>query len=384
MAPDLPSPRTPFAHFGGLLGTDLVETVDLRAHPHRLDSGWWAVAATFEGAITGYRFATVRRAPLPATSRPWPGVRGPWRSSLGREGYLCGVAEIRRRIATGDVYQVNLCRLLTCELRQATEYDDPEAAAVAGLPIAGSDAPSAAPHYDPLALAHRLAAGNPARYQGVLSTGTDWIVSASPELFLSRADDTIRSAPIKGTAAPGAAFAAKDTPENIMICDLVRNDLGRIARTGSVRVDSLLARQELPGLAHLVSTVSAAIAPGVAWGEIFAALLPPGSVSGAPKHTALQAISELEPVPRGPYCGAIGFVDGDAQRAELAVAIRTFFTSHAGTRLHFGTGAGITYLSDAAAEWAETELKAARLVALASGVDIAGAAKPGRRATERA
>jgi para-aminobenzoate synthetase component 1 len=335
----------PFAYFGGMLATDLVEVADLSARPEALDRGWWAVCATFEGAVTGHRFASVRRAPLPPAAHPWPGVDGPWRSSLSRGDYERGVDEIRRRIARGDVYQVNLCRLLTAE-----------------MPGEDDDVPAC---FDPLALAHLLAAGNPARYQGVLATGDDWLVTASPELFLRRDGDVLRSAPIKGTAGSGEPFASKDTPENVMICDLVRNDLGRIAHTGSVQVEALLAREELPGLAHLVSTVRAVLRPGVGWGEILAAMFPPGSVSGAPKLAALQVISELEPAPRGPYCGAIGFVDGDAGVAELAVGIRTFYTSRGGRRLHFGTGAGITYLSDPAGEWAETELKAARLIALA-------------------
>jgi len=180
----------------------------------------------------------------------------------------------------------------------------------------------------------------------------------------------VASSPIKGTTQPGEPFADKDFPENIMITDLVRNDLGRIGRPGSVTVTALLERQEHPGLAHLVSTVSARLADGVGWAAILAATFPPGSVTGAPKIRAQQVISELEPVPRGPYCGAIGYVDADARRARLAVGIRTFYTGPGphtdGELLNFGTGAGITYSSDPDAEWAETELKAARLIALAS------------------
>jgi para-aminobenzoate synthetase component I len=155
-----------------------------------------------------------------------------------------------------------------------------------------------------------------------------------------------------------------------MITDLVRNDLGRIGRPGSVTVTELLARQEHPGLAHLVSTVTARLADGVGWSKILAATFPPGSVTGAPKIRAQEVITELEPVARGPYCGAVGYVDADRRRARLAVGIRTFFTTAdsattGGDLLHFGTGAGITYSSDPDAEWQETELKAARLIALA-------------------
>ncbi len=339
------APRPPFAYLGGMLATELVETVDLQVRPEVLDGGgWWAVLATFEGAGTGYRFADVRTAPMPRPETPWcgPDVAG-WRSSMDHAGYVDGVRRIRRLIEAGEVYQVNLCRMLTAEL-----IGDP----------------------DPLALADLLAAGNPAPYQGVLHLGDRWLVTASPELFLARSGATVSSSPIKGTTLPGEPFADKDFPENIMITDLVRNDLGRIGRAGSVEVTALLERQEHPGLAHLVSTVTTQLTAGYGWRDILAATFPPGSVTGAPKLRALQAISALEPVQRGPYCGAIGFVDADAGRAELAVGIRTFFT--AGRSLHFGTGAGITYASDPDAEWAETELKAARLISLASAGARAG------------
>jgi para-aminobenzoate synthetase component 1 len=349
----------PWAHFGGRWATDLVDVVDLSADPAALDrGGWWAVLATFEGRLTAYRFAQVRDAPLP-DGGPWHGpAAGSWRSSLDAAGYRDRVGAIRRSIEAGQVYQVNLCRILD-----------------APLP---SDA-------DPAALARVLAAGNPAPYQGVLHTGEDWVVCASPELFLAADGDRLASAPIKGTAAAGTAFAVKDTAENVMITDLVRNDLNRICTPDSVRVDALLATEPHPGLLHLVSTVSGRRCPGVGWGEILTATFPPGSVSGAPKLAALDVIAELEPVPRGPYCGAVGFVDADRGRAVLAVGIRSFFTAtdgDGGRRLRFGTGAGITYPSDADAEWHETELKAARLIGLASpsaGVDHeADAADRGR------
>jgi para-aminobenzoate synthetase component 1 len=264
-------------------------------------------------------------------------------TSLGREDYEAGMSRIKRHIEAGDVYQVNLCRLLS-----------------APLP----------PGADPAALAQLLFTGNPAPYQGVLDTGDGWVVTASPELFLSRRGDELSSAPIKGTAPSTGGFAAKDTAENVMITDLVRNDLNRVCRPDSVRVTELLAEQAHPGLVHLVTTVSGRLHAGTGWGDIFAATFPPGSVSGAPKLRALDVIRELEPVARDVYCGAVGVIDADAGTADLAVGIRTFFTSAApdGTmRLNFGTGAGITYPSEATAEWAETELKAATLLRLASG-----------------
>ena len=161
-----------------------------------------------------------------------------------------------------------------------------------------------------------------------------------------------------------ADLTDKDRAENVMIVDLVRNDLSRTTVPGTVVVPELCVVEEHPGLVHLVSTVEGQLQPGAGWADLLAVDMPPGSVSGAPKSTALEIIHELEPVPRGPYCGAIGWVDADHREGDLAVGIRTFWRE--GGQLHFGTGAGITWRSDPQREWAETELKAARLVGLAS------------------
>lgn len=150
-----------------------------------------------------------------------------------------------------------------------------------------------------------------------------------------------------------------------MIVDLVRNDLSRVSVAGSVTVPELLQVQEHPGLVHLVSYVQGRLVPGAGWPELLEATFPPGSVTGAPKLAALDIIDRLEPASRDLYCGAFGWVDADTGEAELAVAIRTFWLRDG--QLRFGTGAGITWGSDAAAEWRETELKAARLTRLAAG-----------------
>jgi para-aminobenzoate synthetase component 1 len=152
-----------------------------------------------------------------------------------------------------------------------------------------------------------------------------------------------------------------------MIVDLVRNDLGRVCATGSVTVPALCAIEAHPGLVHLVSTVRGDLAPEAGWAELLAATFPPGSVTGAPKSSALKIIEALETTPRGPYCGGIGWVDADRGTAELAVGIRTFWIDRTENALRFGTGAGITWGSDPEREWAETELKASRLLAVASG-----------------
>jgi para-aminobenzoate synthetase component 1 len=339
--PDVPSAAHAVFTGGGLLATELR---DVTSDPAALDSrGFWAVLATFEGRLTCARFATVRRAGPPLTA-PWRGPGpGDWHSSMSCEAFVAAVGTVRDRIAAGEVYQANLCRTLTAPL------PDPYGA-------------------DVLALAAALGRGNPAPHAAALRLPVQdvHVASASPELFLRRHGRTVESGPIKGTGRTEADLREKDRAENVMIVDLVRNDLGRVCATGSVTVPALCAVERHPGLVHLVSTVRGELAPGAGWGELLAATFPPGSVTGAPKLAALRLIAALEPVPRGPYCGALGWVDADARTASLAVAIRTFWLEDGTVR--FGTGAGITWGSDAAAEWAETELKAAHLLAVAAGV----------------
>jgi para-aminobenzoate synthetase component 1 len=225
---------------------------------------------------------------------------------------------------------------------------------------------SAPLHGDPdiAALARLLAQGNPSPYSGFLRLPGVQVATASPETFLRRTGDVVRSRPIKGTGRVVADLGDKDRAENVMIVDLVRNDLSRTTVPGTVTVPELCAVEEHPGLLHLVSTVQARLEPGTGWAELLEVTMPPGSVSGAPKSTALEIIGALEPVPRGPYCGAVGWVDADRREGDLAVGIRTFWVEDG--RLRFGTGAGITWRSDPAKEWDETQLKAQRLVGLAS------------------
>jgi para-aminobenzoate synthetase component 1 len=333
----MPLFRVPYAYFAGMLATGLQE---VSHDPAALDRpGWWAVVGTFEAHWTCARFADVRPAPLPRGT--WHGPRpGDWTSSLDRSAYEAEVRAIRERIAAGDVYQVNLCRVVSA-------------------PVAASDQPAG--------LAAHLARGNPAPYSGVVSLPDQdiHVVTASPELYLGRDGDTVTSSPIKGTGRTESDLLPKDTAENIMIVDLVRNDLSRVAVPGGISVPELCVVEKHPGLVHLVSSVRARLRPSTTWPDLFAATFPPGSVTGAPKHSALGIIELLEPVARGPYCGAVGWVDSTRRTARLAVGIRTFWFERG--MLRFGTGAGITWGSDPAGEWRETQLKASRLLALADG-----------------
>ena len=332
-------PGTAFAVVGDRLATHLVDvTSDLAA----LDgSGFWAVVAPFDAPPVLARFDDVGRA-RPWPGPPWPGIpRDAWRTSLDEAGFSSGVEAIRAAIGRGDVYQVNLTRRLSAPLPPQAEVG---------------------------ALAAALAAGNPAPYAAAvhLPSHRVHVASASPELFLGRDGDLVWSCPIKGTAPTPEELLPKDRAENVMIVDLVRNDLGRVSRYGTVRVPGLLALEHHPGLVHLVSTVEGRLRAGVGWGELLAATFPPGSVTGAPKISAVDHIGRLEPVPRGVYCGAVGWVDADRRRGELNVAIRTFWFEDG--EAHLGTGGGITWDSTPSGEWAETELKAARLLHVASGV----------------
>jgi para-aminobenzoate synthetase component 1 len=327
----------PLAVVGGRLATGLRDvTADLAA----LDStGFWAVVVSFEGDAVCARFDSVRPA------RPWPGPPwvGPsataWTTSLDRDAYCAGVVSIREAIAAGDVYQVNLCRVLSAPVR-----DDVDVAALGAA----------------------LAAGNPAPYSAVVRLPDHGVhvASASPERFLRRDGRVVESKPIKGTASSPDRFLAKDRAENVMIVDLVRNDLGRVCEFGSVEVPALCAVEQHPGLVHLVSTVRGRLLDGVGWAELIGATFPPGSVTGAPKLAALDVIAKLEPVGRGPYCGAIGWVDADRGEGDLNVGIRTFWLADG--LLHLGTGGGITWDSTPEGEWAETELKARRLLSVVS------------------
>lgn len=316
---------------GGRLATDLIE---LTNDPSDIDDGFWAITTTFDGAFTGAKFAKTIETKW---QQPYKALtKSNWTSSHDADKYMELVENFRAEIAKGSVYQVNACRVLELESDER----------IIGL-VAG------------------FLNNNPAQYVGYLSIPGLEIASASPETFLQRDGHTLKTSPIKGTRKSGLTgpFPEKDESENVMIVDLMRNDFGRICIKDSIQVPNLLTIEELPGLAHLVSDVVGTLKPDIQWKEIFEATLPPGSVSGAPKSSAIKLIKKYEAIDRGPYCGAFGWIDGN--RADLAVAIRTFWSD--GKQIKFGTGAGITWSSDAQAEWEETVLKAARLMAIAKG-----------------
>jgi para-aminobenzoate synthetase/4-amino-4-deoxychorismate lyase len=265
-----------------------------------------------------------------------------------RDGYLAAVEEVISRIDHGRFYQLNLCIRLHAEVGSSA------------LVVFGQSCEQLQPAFGGL-------------ITGPLSHGaTRMITSFSPELFLRIRDRTVLTAPIKGTAPRGAndgaaalRASAKDAAENIMIVDLMRNDLSRVCRTGTVAVQELLAIQPHPGVWHLVSAIRGELNPKTTTADVLAAAFPPGSVTGAPKISAQQGIADLEVEPRGAYTGTLGLVSPLAG-ADFNVIIRTFelHDSH----LELGVGGGITVDSVPMREWYECLHKAAPLVAAAGSV----------------
>ena len=259
---------------------------------------------------------------------------GEWARTWEPSEYAAAIDAVREAIGRGDVYQVNLVQHLSAPFRGSAN-----------------------------ALAARLAALEPLHPEPLVGDG--WaIVSASPELFLSRRGRTLRTMPIKGTRPAGSddelRESEKDAAEHTMIVDLERNDLSRVCDPGSVRWPELMAERSLAGVTHLVSTVEGTLRPGVGLAEILEATFPGGSITGAPKISAIDHIAALEPVGRGAAMGALGRVypNGDF---DLALTIRTFAIAEG--RIHLWVGGGIVWDSEPEAEIEESWVKARPLLA---------------------
>ena len=253
---------------------------------------------------------------------------GEWEQTWSAEEHGAAVEAVREAIARGDVYQVNLVQHLSAPFRG-----------------------------DPAAVAGRLEALRPLRAQPLMGDG--WaIVSASPEVFLARRGSRVWTSPIKGTrpqGETGLAESDKDAAEHVMIVDLERNDLSRVCKTGSVKWPELMAARSLAGVEHLVSLVEGTLREGVSFAQLLQSTFPGGSVTGAPKISAIDHIAMLEPVGRGASMGALGVVHPNSD-FDLALTIRTF--AIADGRIHLWVGGGIVWDSDPEEEIEESWVKA--------------------------
>jgi para-aminobenzoate synthetase component 1 len=264
-------------------------------------------------------------------------------SNLSRDAFLQTVERAQHYIRHGHIYQVNLSHRLSCD-----------------CPLAGWD------------LFGRLADRSPAPFAAYFDAGDFQLASSSPELFLRLSGRHIVTRPIKGTRPRSSdptrdaqlsyelQTSTKEMAELVMITDLLRNDLGRVCEFGSVQVPELARLERYAHVQHLVSTVEGRLNRGVTHFRAFASCFPGGSVTGAPKFRAMEIIDELEPVTRGPYTGALGYL-GFNRESQLSIIIRTAITT--GGRAHFHVGAGIVADSQPEAEYAETLAKGQGFVA---------------------
>lgn len=282
-----------------------------------------------------------------------PGTLGPMEPQLSPGGYTAAFEALREAIHAGDIYQANLT-----------------------YPLAGSF------RGDPTGLYAALRDSAAAGYGGLIFDGSHWLLSFSPELFVALNGAEAKVKPMKGTrprlaeATADAAMAqdlansVKDRAENLMIVDLMRNDLARVAEAGSVRVDAPFAVESYPTVHQMVSTVRARLIPGKGAMDLVRALFPCGSITGAPKIRAMELLTEVERDARGPYCGAIGRIDADGNAA-FNVAIRTLrltpIENGQGSAV-LGIGSAIVADSEPMSERRECEVKAGFLRRAAPGL----------------
>ena len=313
---------------------------------------WVRRILTGPSAGAGGRPRAHRPVTTPAPSFPVAGIdlaaEIGLRSSFTHRGYLDAVTRVRDYIVAGDIFQANLSQRLDAPLEE-----------------------------DPWHLYRRLREVNPAPFAAYLEFDGLYLASASPERFLQLdPSGRVETRPIKGTRPRGlsplhdAALSRalleseKDRAENLMIVDLLRNDLSRVCRPGSVRVPELFALEGFRTVHHLVSTVVGQLASGRDAADLLAATFPGGSITGAPKVRAMEIIAELEPSRRGPYCGSVGYLSASGAM-DTSIVIRTFVAL--GGRAYFSVGGGIVADSDPEEEYRETLDKARALIATLAG-----------------
>ena len=353
-------PSAPFA--SGLVGyvgyealAGLEPTLDLPPSPYALPDAQFGVydAAAVFSRDERRAFVTARsgaagdkleallgsQEPTTESVTEW----GALSSNFTRDAYVAAVSDVIERIRNGDFFQANIAQTLRARSHEP---------------------------FSPFALLRRLAGESDAFFAAMFQYTDGVIISNSPERFFSLdAAGRITSEPIKGTRprrrdsgednalAQGLLADPKDRAENVMIADLVRNDLSRICESHSIREEAICELMTLSRVHHLVSRIAGRLQEGSGISDVFCALFPAGSITGAPKIEAMETIGEKERYGRGPYCGAFGYID-DAGGADFAVAIRTMMIDAERREIAIPVGGGITLRSDPGAEYEETLVKA--------------------------
>jgi para-aminobenzoate synthetase component 1 len=276
---------------------------------------------------------------------PLPTNRSLIEGKFSRETYISTIEKLKQHILRGDCYEINFCQEFfsnSCEI-------------------------------DPIAVYKNLTTVSPNPFSALYRLNDSWLICASPERFLKKEGDKILSQPIKGTAArnqadeksdnenrDALAKSSKDRSENVMVVDLVRNDLSRICRDGTVQVDELYGIYTFPQVHQMISTVSGELKPDIDFSEIIRATFPMGSMTGAPKKRVMELIAQYELSKRGIFSGTVGYIKPNGN-FDLNVVIRSIMYNSNSHYLSFQAGGGITWYSDPEKEWEECLLKAAAI-----------------------
>jgi para-aminobenzoate synthetase component 1 len=272
---------------------------------------------------------------------------------FSKEDYIATVEQLRRHILRGDCYEVNFCQEFYAE----------------GVAL------------DPLAVYHSLSEASPNPFGGYYKLTDKYLLCASPERYLKKEGSHILSQPIKGTSKRSPADKAqdeqnrlrlyespKDRSENVMVVDLVRNDLSRVCREGTVTVEELFGIYSFPQVHQMISTISGELVAGTGFTDILRASFPMGSMTGAPKKRVIELIAQYERSRRGLFSGALGYItpEGDF---DFNVVIRSILYNHASGYLSYQAGSGITFYSDAEQEYEECLVKAAAIKKVLAGAN---------------
>lgn len=279
-----------------------------------------------------------------------PNLACRWSPQISKEKYIDSVETIKNLIVEGETYEMNFCRAFSGKFES----------------------------WDPIAAYFRLNEISPMPFSALFKAEEKWIVSASPERFIKKTGTQIIAQPIKGTIRRGTteeedfenknklSNSEKEKAENLMITDLMRNDLAKVSKTGTVKVDELFGIYRLPRVFQMISTISSELKPDVTFEEIIQATFPMGSMTGAPKIRTMELIEELESFKREWFSGALGWIDEDGD-FDFSVVIRSIIADLNAKKLYFGVGSAVTFDSDPEQEFEECQLKAQAIVEVLRG-----------------